>query len=167
MSTLAIKSCAIYIAPMNETPPHADTANPLDQFLCFSVYAAGLAFNRVYKPLLHRFGLTYPQYLAIVALSSKDGQKVSELGDKLFLESNTLTPLIKRLEATGLVSRIRDAQDERVVRVTLTPKGRSVADEALQCVPEEILHATNMSSDELEMLNRSLVALGSALRQAG
>lgn len=151
---------------MNDPHQHADTPNPLDQFLCFSVYAAGLAFNRVYKSLLQRFGLTYPQYLAIVALSGKDGQKVSELGEKLFLESNTLTPLIKRLEATGLVSRIRDAQDERVVRVTLTPQGRSIAAEALQCVPEEILRATNMSSDELEMLNRSLVALGSALRDA-
>ena len=71
---------------MTDTDQNAETANPLDQFLCFSVYAAGLAFNRVYKPLLDRFGITYPQYLAIVALSRKDGQKVSELGEKLFLE---------------------------------------------------------------------------------
>lgn len=167
MSTLAIKSRAIYIAVMTNTPQNAETANPLDQFLCFSVYAAGLAFNRVYKPLLDRFGITYPQYLAIVALSSKDGQKVSELGDKLFLESNTLTPLIKRLESAGLASRVRDSQDERVVRVTLTPAGRSLVDEALQCVPSEILHATGMSDDDLNELNRAMVTLGSALRGAG
>lgn len=152
---------------MTNTAQNAETANPLDQFLCFSVYAAGLAFNRVYKPLLDRFGITYPQYLAIVALSSKDGQMVSELGDKLFLESNTLTPLIKRLESADLVSRVRDPQDERVVRVTLTPTGRSLADEALQCVPSEILRATGMSDDDLNELNRAMVALGSALRGAG
>lgn len=167
MSTLAIKSCAIYIRRMTDTDQKAETANPLDQFLCFSVYAAGLAFNRVYKPLLDRFGITYPQYLAIVALSSKDGQKVSELGEKLFLESNTLTPLIKRLESAGLVSRVRDSEDERVVRVTLTPAGRSLADEALQCVPGDILRATGMSGDDLDVLNRSMVDLGSALRNAG
>lgn len=167
MSTLAIKSCTIYIAGMTNTDQKAETANPLDQFLCFSVYAAGLAFNRVYKPLLDRFGITYPQYLAIVALSSKDGQKVSELGEKLYLESNTLTPLIKRLESAGLVSRVRDSQDERVVRVTLTPAGRSLAAEALQCVPGDILRATGMSGDDLDTLNRSMVDLGSALRSAG
>lgn len=149
---------------MTDTDQKAETANPLDQFLCFSVYAAGLAFNRVYKPLLDRFGITYPQYLAIVALSSKDGQKVSELGERLFLESNTLTPLIKRLESAGLVSRVRDAQDERVVRVTLTPAGRSLADEALQCVPGDILRASEMSFDDLDALNRSMVDLGAALR---
>lgn len=166
MSTLAIKSCTIYMACMTNTDQKAETANPLDQFLCFSVYAAGLAFNRVYKPLLDRFGITYPQYLAIVALSSKDGQKVSELGEKLFLESNTLTPLIKRLESAGLVSRVRDSEDERVVRVTLTAAGRSLADEALQCVPGDILRATGMSDDDLDTLNRSMVDLGSALRKA-
>lgn len=152
---------------MTNTDQKAETANPLDQFLCFSVYAAGLAFNRVYKPLLDRFGLTYPQYLAIVALSSKDGQKVSELGEKLFLESNTLTPLIKRLETAGLVSRARDKDDERVVRVTLTAAGRSLAEEALQCVPADILRATGMSGGDLEALNRTMADLGSALRKVG
>jgi len=167
MSTLAIKSRTIYILAMTDPDQNAETANPLDQFLCFSVYAAGLAFNRVYKPLLDRFGITYPQYLAIAALSSKDGQKVSELGYKLFLESNTLTPMIKRLESAGLVSRVRDAEDERVVRVTLTQAGRSLAAEALQCIPDEVLRATGMSGDDLDALNRSMVDLGSALRNAG
>jgi MarR family transcriptional regulator, organic hydroperoxide resistance regulator len=152
---------------MKKPDQNRDKANPLDQFLCFSVYAAGLAFNRVYKPLLDRFGITYPQYLAIVALSSKDGQKVSELGEKLFLESNTLTPLIKRLETAGLVSRVRDSEDERVVRVTLTPAGRSLADEALQCVPGEVLRATGMAGDDLDALNQIMVDLSSALRNAG
>lgn len=152
---------------MADTHQNSETENPLDQFLCFSVYAAGLAFNRVYKPLLDRFGITYPQYLALAALSSKDGQKVSELGEKLFLESNTLTPLIKRLEAAGLVSRVRDSSDERVVRVTLTAAGRSLTDDALQCVPGEILRSTGMSGDDLDTLNRTMVALGSALRHAG
>lgn len=152
---------------MTDTDQNAEPANPLDQFLCFSVYAAGLAFNRVYKPLLDRFGITYPQYLAIVALSRKDGQKVSELGEKLFLESNTLTPLIKRLESAGLVSRVRDTQDERVVRVTLTSAGHTLANDALQCVPDEILRATGMSGNELERLNEAMVNLGTALRNAG
>lgn len=152
---------------MADTDLGAEQANPLDQFLCFSVYAAGLAFNRVYKPLLDRYGITYPQYLAIVALSGRDGQKVSELGDRLFLESNTLTPLIKRLEAAGLVSRTRDTQDERVVRVSLTPQGRKLAQDALACVPADVLRATGMSGDDLTKLNSAMSQLGDALRQAG
>lgn len=152
---------------MTTTDPVADQANPLDQFLCFSVYAAGLAFNRVYKPLLDRYGITYPQYLAIVALSDRDGQKVSELGERLFLESNTLTPLIKRLETAGLVSRTRDTQDERVVRVSLTEQGRTVASEALACVPGDVLRATGMSRENLAKLNQAMTRLGTTLRQAG
>lgn len=149
---------------MTQTDPPAGAGNPLDQFLCFSVYAAGLAFNRVYKPLLDRYGLTYPQYLALTALSSKDGQTVSELGEKLHLESNTLTPLVKRLEAAGLVTRTRDKQDERVVRLGLTEAGSTLASEALGCVPAEVLKATGMDLAALEALNDQLAALGSALR---
>lgn len=154
---------------MNETEPFApaEAAAPLDQFLCFSVYAAGLAFNRVYKPLLDRYGITYPQYLAITALTARDGQTVSELGDQLFLESNTLTPLIKRLEAAGLVSRVRDTKDERVVRVSLTSAGRTLAEEAHACVPAEILAATGMDAATLGALNRQVANLGKALRGAG
>jgi DNA-binding MarR family transcriptional regulator len=165
MSTLAIKSCAIYTVSMTETPPTAPAANPLDQFLCFSVYAAGLAFNRIYKPLLDPFGITYPQYLALVALSSKEGQTVSELGEKLHLESNTLTPLIKRLEAAGLVTRTRDNQDERVVRLGLTQAGRSLAETARDCVPAEALKATGLDRAALAALNTELASLGKALRK--
>lgn len=149
---------------MTATDPYAPAGNPLDQFLCFSVYAAGLAFNRVYKPLLDPYGITYPQYLALVALSSKDGQTVSELGEKLHLESNTLTPLIKRLEAVGLVTRTRDKQDERVVRLSLTKSGSDLAGEALGCVPAEVLKATGMEQSALAALNAELAALGGALR---
>lgn len=149
---------------MTATSPTASEGDPLDQFLCFSVYSAGLAFNRVYKPLLDRFGITYPQYLALVALRGGDGQTVSALGGKLNLESNTLTPLIKRLEAAGLVTRTRDKQDERVVRLSLTDAGRSLIDEALGCIPAAILEATGMRPEELQALNHKLAALGVALR---
>ena len=149
---------------MTKAAPPAPADSPLDEFLCFSVYSAGLAFNRVYKPLLDRFGITYPQYLALVALSSKDGQTVSELGEKLHLESNTLTPLIKRLEAGGFVSRTRDKKDERVVRLTLTEAGRNLATEALGCVPPDVLKATGMDLASLQALNDQLAKLGRALR---
>lgn len=146
-------------------PSHpADEGGSLTQFLCFSVYAAGLAFNRVYKPLLDRFGITYPQYLVLVALRDRAGQTVSELGGKLYLESNTLTPLIKRLEVAGLVTRTRDRQDERVVRVALTAAGEALIDEALGCVPAGILESTGMQLGELKILNDKLAALGAALR---
>lgn len=129
----------------------------LDDFLCFAVYSAGLAFNRVYKPLLDRFGLTYSQYLLMVALAARDGQTVSELGEQLFLESNTLTPLIKRLEAAGLVSRRRDTQDERVVRVSLTEEGRRIIDEAGECVPAQVGAAAGLSLEEMMALKDQVV----------
>lgn len=149
---------------MSASPSSAPDRDPLDQFLCFSVYAAGLAFNRVYKPLLDPYGITYPQYLALVALSGKEGQTVTELGEKLHLESNTLTPLIKRLEAAGLVTRTRDMKDERVVRLGLTQAGRSLAETAIGCVPSEVLKATGMDRAALGALNAELVSLGKALR---
>ena len=89
----------------------------LDNFICFAVYTASHALNRVYKPLLETLGLTYPQYLAMVSLWEHDGQTVGGLGEKLFLESSTLTPLLKRLETAGYVRRERSREDERVVVV--------------------------------------------------
>jgi DNA-binding MarR family transcriptional regulator len=165
MSSVAIQSRAIYIAVMTQTPhsrPEADL-DPFEDFLCFSVYSTGLAFNRIYKPLLDRLGLTYLQYLAILGLAQKDDQTVSELGEKLFLESNTLTPLLKRLEAAGLVERRRSVEDERVVRITLTDKGRETAAEA-RCVPGELVEATGVSIERIAELNRELKALRSQLR---
>ena len=134
--------------------------------LCFSVYAAGLAFNRVYKPLLDPYGITYPQYLALVALSKSDGQTVGELGERLHLESNTLTPLIKRLEAAGHVTRTRDKQDERVVRLSLTASGGRLVEDMLGCIPAEILKASGLGLDSLQALNGELAAVGAALRRA-
>ena len=96
----------------------------LDNQLCFALYSASLAMTRLYKPLLDELGLTYPQYLAMLVLWEQDGVMVSELGDRLSLDSGTLTPLLKRLEAAGLVARIRDVQDERRVHVTLTAAGQ-------------------------------------------
>ncbi len=156
-------SRATYIADMakRNSPLKTKPATPddaLDPFLCFAVYSTGLAFNRVYKPLLDRLGLTYPQYLAMVLLWQRDGQAVGELGEKLFLETSTLTPLIKRLESAGYVTRKRDSADERVVRVSLTEAGRAVAEEAA-CLPEEILQATGMSLDQLGALRDALVEM--------
>ena len=95
----------------------------LDDFICFAVYTASHALNRVYKPLLDTLGLTYPQYLAMVALWEQDGQTVGGLGEKLFLESSTLTPLLKRLESAGYIKRERSSEDERVVVIRLSEEG--------------------------------------------
>jgi MarR family transcriptional regulator, organic hydroperoxide resistance regulator len=100
----------------------------LPTFLCFAVYSANLAFGRAYKPLLDALGLTYTQYIALVALYDEDDQTVSALGEKLFLESNTLTPILKKLEASGYVRRKRDPADERQVRVGLTSAGRKIVE---------------------------------------
>lgn len=118
----------------------------LGDFLCFAVYSANLAFGRAYRPILDRLGLTYTQYVALVALGEEDDQRVSDLGDKLFLESNTLTPILKKLEELGLVDRRRDPADERQVRVTVTPAGRAlqqqVADNA-----SALIEATGLGDD--------------------
>jgi len=98
----------------------------LGDFLCFAVYSANLAFGRAYRPILDKLGLTYTQYVTLVALGEDDDQRVSDLGDKLFLESNTLTPILKKLEQLGLVERRRDPADERQVRVNITPAGRKL-----------------------------------------
>ncbi|MFB0874509.1 MULTISPECIES: MarR family winged helix-turn-helix transcriptional regulator [unclassified Sphingobium] len=149
---------------MTKTPPaSARPVDPLDDFLCFSLYGAGLAMNRIYKPLLEPFGITYPQYLVLVALHARDDRPVSDLGERLQLESNTLTPLLKRLEAAGLIERRRDSRDERVVRLSLTVAGRDIAGKALDCVPGEVLEATGLTSAELDTLNRSVAKLRDSL----
>ena len=107
-------------------PTDGDDAK-LPTFLCFAVYSANLAFGRAYKPLLDALGLTYTQYIALVALADEDGQTVGALGEKLFLESNTLTPILKKMESLGYIERRRDPADERQVRLSLTPAGRRLA----------------------------------------
>src|SRR6185436_15253777 len=103
-----------------------DQALLLDNQLCFALYSASLAMTKLYKPLLDELGLTYPQYIVMLVLWEGDGLAVSELGQRLSLDSGTLTPLLKRLEGSGLISRLRDVQDERRVHIHLTPAGRKL-----------------------------------------
>ena len=116
---------------MQNSAPDPGEAQNLDDFLCFAIYSANLAVNRLNKQVLDRLGLTYLQYIVLVTLYEKDDQTVSALGDKLFLDSSTLTPLLKRLEAMGHLTQQRDPEDERQVRVRLTPQGRKVRERAL------------------------------------
>ena len=130
----------------------------LDNQLCFALYSTSLAMTKLYKPLLDELGLTYPQYLAMLVLWEKDGLMVSELGERLYLDSGTLTPLLKRLEASGLVSRLRDAADERRVHITLTPAGRKLKALAAK-IPGCILTASQCSMPELVALTQQVQAL--------
>ena len=137
----------------------ADASLLLGNQLCFAIYSAGHAFNRAYKPLLGRLGLTYPQYLVMLVLWERDGLSVKEIGERLFLDSGTLTPLLKRLEAAHLVKRTRSASDERQVLVALTAQGTGLRDKAKSIVPPAILAATGCSVGELSTLQKELVAL--------
>ena len=130
----------------------------LEKFLCFSVYSASHAFNRIYKPLLDQIGLTYPQYLVMVSLWQEDDQSVRSIGEKMYLESSTLTPLLKRLEANGLVMRNRDPDDERSVRIRLTEQGKALREKAEE-IPTCILEATGLDIETAKRLNRDLRAL--------
>jgi MarR family transcriptional regulator, organic hydroperoxide resistance regulator len=133
-------------------------AQSLDDFLCFAIYSTNLAVNRLNKPVLDELGLTYLQYVALVLLYEHDGQTVSSLSDKLFLESSTLTPLLKRLEAMGHVTRQRDPQDERVVKVNITPKGRKVREKALD-YREQLVEKMGLSATDFQDLREELVKL--------
>jgi DNA-binding MarR family transcriptional regulator len=143
----------------------ADAPLLLGNQLCFAVYSTAHAFNRVYKPLLHRLGLTYPQYLVMLALWEHDGVPVREIGERLFLDSGTLTPLLKRLEAAGLVKRTRSVEDERQVLIALTPKGQALREKA-RAVPEAILAASACSISELSAMKNDLIALRDRLNAA-
>nr|WP_245582514.1 MarR family transcriptional regulator [Neorhizobium lilium] len=133
--------------------------------LCFAIYGAAHAFNRSYKPLLDPLGLTYPQFLVMMALWDEDGQPVKGIGEKLGLDSGTLSPLLKRLEQSGLVARQRDREDERQVRITLTDKGRELQRDA-EGVMTAIGHAVGCSLDEAMSLRNELVALKERLSSA-
>ncbi|TGN83406.1 MarR family transcriptional regulator [Bradyrhizobium yuanmingense] len=130
----------------------------LDNQICFAVYSATHAFNRVYKPLLDRLGLTYPQYLVMLVLWERDDVPVKEIGEKLFLDSGTLTPLLKRLEAAHLVRRTRSREDERQVLIALTPQGHALKEKA-RSVPQSILAASDCSVSELVAMKDEIVAL--------
>ncbi len=130
----------------------------LDNQLCFALYSTSLAMTKVYKPLLDALGLTYPQYLAMLVLWERDGLTVSEMGERLYLDSGTLTPLLKRLEVGGFISRLRAADDERRVYITLTAAGRKLKLKA-NAIPGCILSASECSFPELTLLTRQVQAL--------
>lgn len=130
----------------------------LDNQICFAVYSAAHAFNSVYKPLLDRLGLTYPQYLVMLVLWERDDVPVKDIGERLFLDSGTLTPLLKRLEAAHLVKRTRSSEDERQVLIALTPQGHALKEKA-RSVPQSILAASDCSVSELVAMKDEIVAL--------
>lgn len=135
----------------------------LDDQLCFALYSTGLALNKVYRKLLAKLDLTYPQYLAMMVLWQRDGVTVSEIGERLFLDSATLTPLLKRLEAAGLVTRTRAASDERQVVIELTKAGRALKTRA-RSIPEGMGCALeDCSLDELTALKGQLESLRASL----
>ena len=140
----------------------ADFALQLDNQICFAVYSAAHAFNRVYKPLLDRLGLTYPQYLVMLVLWERDDVAVKDIGERLFLDSGTLTPLLKRLEAAHLVRRTRSSEDERQVLIALTAQGHALKEKA-RSVPQSILVASDCSVPELVAMKDEIVALRNRL----
>src|ERR1700761_4390279 len=135
----------------------ADQLLRLDNQICFAVYSAAHAFNRVYKPLLDRLGLTYPQYLVMLVLWERDGVPVKEIGERLHLDSGTLTPLLKRLQQAGLVKRTRSSADERQVLIGLTAQGNGLKDKA-RAVPPQLLAASQCSVAELTAVKNEIVA---------
>ena len=149
-------------SPPTAADRRADAWLALDRQLCFALYSASLAMTKVYKPLLAPLGLTYPQYLVMLALWEDDGQTVGALGEKLALDSGTLTPLLKRLEAQGQLSRERDSADERRVIVRLTPAGRQLKIQARR-VPQEIGRASGCDLSEIVDLTRQLTRMRDAL----
>jgi DNA-binding MarR family transcriptional regulator len=143
---------------MARKPMAADQPLRLDNQICFALYSAAHAFNRVYKPLLERLGLTYPQYLVMLVLWERDGVPLKEIGERLFLDSGTLTPLLKRLEQAQLIKRTRNIEDERQVIIALTPQGQALKEKA-RAVPESILAASACSLGELFAMKNEIVAL--------
>jgi DNA-binding MarR family transcriptional regulator len=146
---------------MNTSDAPADTLD-LDHMLCFAIYSANGAFNRAYRPLLDRLRLTYPQYLVLMALSDSDGLTVGEIGSRVFLESNTLTPLLKRLETAGHLVRRRDMADERQVRVSLTEKGRALLQDACG-ITQTLGSRLGMTETQAKALRDSIATLRDAL----
>jgi DNA-binding MarR family transcriptional regulator len=136
----------------------ADSALQLDHQLCFALYSASLAMTKLYTPLLSELQLTYPQYLVLLVLWEQDGLSVSALGERLYLNSGTLTPLLKRMEASGWLQRQRASDDERRVLVSLTPEGTRLKARAAR-IPPCVAKATNCSIAELVELTTELKTL--------
>jgi DNA-binding MarR family transcriptional regulator len=141
---------------------------PLRDQLCFTLYATSMAVSRLYKPMLDRMGITYPQYLVLNVLgeeaASEDGLTVGAIADRLYLESSTVTPPIKRLAQAGLVTRRRGETDERQVRVHLTEAGRVILDQS-NCLAEALLKRSGMTMEEIKPLNGVLQSLRGVLSE--
>lgn len=150
---------------------NAPSADPealllLDNQLCFALYSTSLAMTKVYRPLLDELGLTYPQYLVLLVLWEYDGLAIGELGERVALDSGTLTPLLKRMQAQGLVERTRSAADERLVLITLTRQGADLRERA-EAVHEQVACATACSPKERQALARELKSLRASLLAHG
>jgi len=135
---------------------------PLDEQLCYTLYATSIAINRAYKPMLDELGVTYPQYLVLSALAEEDGRTITAIADRLALEPSTITPLVKRLERCGLVERRRNPKDERQVQVSLTGKGRELNAQS-GCLNAALLERSGLTPNGLIALNRQVQALRSAI----
>jgi DNA-binding MarR family transcriptional regulator len=136
----------------------ADAPLQLSNQLCFAIYSTAHAFNRVYKPLLDRLGLTYPQYLVMLVLWERDGVPIKDIGERLLLDTGTLTPLLKRLEAAHFIKRTRSTEDERQVLVSLTSTGQALREKA-RSVPAAILTASACSVAEVSAMKNELITL--------
>lgn len=141
---------------MKSTDNAEAEAVKLSDFLCFAVYSANLAFGKAYKTILEELGLTYTQYITIIALWEEDNQTVGSLGEKLFLESNTLTPILKKLEAMGYLHRQRDPEDERQVLVGLTKAGRRLREKGLSM---DVVEACGLTPEEFPKIQKAIVTL--------
>jgi DNA-binding MarR family transcriptional regulator len=148
----------------NDTP--SAKRPELADFMCFAIYSANLAYSKVYKPVLDELGLTYTQYLAIIALWEQDHQTVKQLSERLFLEPSTMTPVLKRLEAMAYVQRSRDPKDERNVRIALTEAGTALRVKGLG-MRQAVVNASGLAPEEFEVLQKSVARLRDNLLKSG
>ncbi|MCA1322799.1 MarR family winged helix-turn-helix transcriptional regulator [Herbaspirillum sp. alder98] len=149
---------------MNSKTDKRKTAPQLDAQLCFALYSTSLSMSKLYRKLLRKMGITYSQYLVLMVLWEQDQLTVSDIGERLVLDSATLTPLLKRMEAQGLVSRQRAASDERQVIISLTPEGDALREQAVE-LPREVLRATESSVAELTAMKEELMVLRARLQK--
>ncbi|WP_051287174.1 MarR family winged helix-turn-helix transcriptional regulator [Paenibacillus taiwanensis] len=149
----------------NKLTPATDEQFVLDHQLCFMLYSASREMTKLYRPLLEKLDLTYPQYLTLLVLWEQNGITVKELGQRLYLDSGTLTPLLKRMETQGLLSRQRDKTDERKVIITLTQRGHSLKEEA-RCIPSALYSQAGQSPEVLARLFADMKELLAHLHQA-
>ena len=160
---------AHYTSPMQTKPAIKKSTTKqsqpelrLDAQLCFALYSTSLAMTKLYKPLLESIGVTYPQYLVLLVLWESDGPSVSELGERLFLDSGTLTPLLKRMEQAGLLQRKRSTEDERRVHVFMTPKGSELREMAA-AIPTCLVQRSGRSLSEIHALTQQVQSLRTQL----